>query len=171
LIEATSEIPGIRSVLARDVLIPSSGIPDKNIQSSIENVLHDTTDIDPDTLDVKVENGYVTLAGSVSNRSEINRLIVNLSNIKGIRGIENWTVISPTRQWKDHHVASYLQEMLTRSFVGTNVEVSFFGNTAVLTGSVPLLSTKQRMEQYLMQEDHVDRVVNKLIVTYRHPEV
>jgi hypothetical protein len=48
--------------------------------------------------------------------------------------------------------------------------VAFFGDTAVLSGQVPSLATKQHIEECMNEENAVQRIINKIDVVYRSPE-
>ena len=65
------------------------------ITQIIRSMLRATSDIEEETVSVDVKEGYVTLAGNVSDRKEMNRIEKVISNIKGIRDIHNLTTISP----------------------------------------------------------------------------
>ncbi len=162
--EIAMSVPGLNGVIDRDVFVLPTGIPDKDITNSIKRMMRDVSQIDDKTLAVRVENGYVTLAGTVDNRAEANRLTRLVANIRGVRDVAPLTVVSPSLKRQDHRIAKRLQTMLRQLFIGEDVHVVFFGNTAVLSGKVSSLFTKQRIAQTLEDETAVDRIVNKLNV-------
>jgi osmotically-inducible protein OsmY len=127
-------------------------------------MMRDVSEIDDKTLAVRVENGYVTLAGSVNSRAEAKRLTRLVANIRGVRDVAPLTIVSPSQKRQDHRIAKRLQTMLRQLFIGEDVNVAFFGNTAVLSGNVSSLFTRQLIEQTLEDEDVVDRIFNKLNV-------
>lgn len=162
--EVAMSVPGPKGVIDRDVFVLPTGISDEHINDSIRRMMRDVSEIDDTTLAVRVENGYVTLAGSVDSRVEARRLTRLVANIRGVRDIKPFTVISPSQKKQDHRIAKYLQIELNQLFIGEDVKVSFFGNTAVLSGNVSLFVTKERIAQILSEEGVVDRIINKLIV-------
>jgi osmotically-inducible protein OsmY len=160
----TMEVPGLRGVLNRDVHVLPSRRTDSQLRQSIARILEEVSDLDADTLAVQIESGYVTLAGSVPRRRELNRLVHLISHTTGVRGIEKLTIVSPSRQAHDHRVAARLKKKLHQLFVGEEIDVAFFGGTAVLSGRVSSLVSKQRIEDYLADEDAIGRIIDKLHV-------
>lgn len=163
--EVAMSVPGLKGVIDRDVFVLPTGVPDKDINDSIKRMMRDVSEIDERTLAVRVENGYVYLAGSVDSRAEANRLTRLVANIRGVRDVAPLTIVSPSQKRQDHRIAKRLQTMLRQLFIGEDVNVAFFGKTAVLSGKVSSLFTKQRIAQTLEDEAVVDRIVNKLKVS------
>jgi osmotically-inducible protein OsmY len=162
--EVALSVPGLKAVVNRDVFVLPTGISDSDVDASIVQMMRDVSEIDEKTLAIRVENGYVTLAGSVDSRTESRRLVQLLTNIRGVRNITPLIVVSPSQKKQDHRIAKHLQTMLDQLFIGEDVKVTFFGSTAVLSGNVSSLFTKQRVAQVLETEDAVERIVNKLNV-------
>jgi osmotically-inducible protein OsmY len=160
-----TDIPGVRSVVVRWLHVEQSERSSSQIRRSILRLLRDATDIDETTLAVTVEQGYVTLAGSVTDRQELNRVRKLLTNVKGVRNIERLTVVSPSQKQQDHVVARRLRNALANLFPEHKVHVSHFAGVAVLTGKVNRLGESQSIQAFIEDDDAVDRVVNKIEVT------
>jgi osmotically-inducible protein OsmY len=164
LVELVSNIPGVKGVVTRALRVEPTDLTDAQVRRSIRRLLQDASEIDESTLALRVESGYVTLAGSVSDRRELNRVVKLLTNVKGVRGIERLVVVSPTQQEQDHRVARRLRGDLARLVPDQDVEVFFFGKSAVLSGQVDRLAVRRRIEEHLADDVAVDRVVNKIDV-------
>ena len=168
--EIAMEVPGLRSVVDRDIFIPPTGISDRELSAKIHRTLEDFSEIEAKTLAIRVENGYVVLAGSVTNRAELRRIVRVLSSLRGVRDIKTLTVVSPMQKMRDRIIAERLRRTLVESWSGRTVDVAFFGDRAVLSGRVPSLAAKQRIEECVNEENAVQRIINKIGVAYRSPE-
>lgn len=162
--EIASSTPGIKGVSADKLRVAASGISDRSIDRSIRTVLKNTTGIDQSTISLKVENGYVALAGTFADRCEQERVVDMIKNVHGVRGIENVATVSHKDKKKDHRVASRLQWEIGHRTPDEDVEVTVFGNVAVLRGRVDLLSKKRDIERFVASDGAIDRIVSKLEV-------
>ena len=168
--EVAGSLPGLKGVIDRDVFVLPTGVSDEEVSEGIRRMVRGISDIDEKTLAIRVENGYVTLAGSMEDRTEVKRLTRLISNLRGVRDITPLIVVSPSQKQQDHRIAKQLQSSLRRLFIDEDASVSFFGNTAVLSGSVSSPFIKQRISQIVQDEVHVDRIVNKIRVNTSNPE-
>jgi len=159
-----SNVPGVRSVVVRWLLVQPSDRTDAQITRSIRLLLREASDIDETTLAVNVERGHVTLAGSVADRRELNRAQHLLVNIKGVRDIDRLAVMSKGQKQRDHVVARRLGAMLCGLFPDQQVDVAVFAGVAVLSGTAERLSKSRDMQYMVEEDDAVQRVVNKLEV-------
>lgn len=116
------------------------------------------------TLAVTVQRGYVTLAGSVTDRRELNRVVKLVSHVRGVRGVERLTVVSPSQKVQDHRVARRLRQTVAHLTEEGAVTVAFFGGVAVLSGTVTRLSVKRALASLAEDDDAVQRLVNKIDV-------
>lgn len=162
--QAAAMVPGVKSVVVRGVLVDASGESDKSIAAKVKRLLRDTSRIDEKTLGIRVENGYLTLAGTVSDRSEVNRLTELLANIAGVRGIKKLLVVSREQTQRDSSIARRIQNTVEKLFPEENVEVSFFGDAAVLAGTSSSLAVKNRIKSIVDDSRFVNRTINKLEV-------
>jgi len=162
--EITAGTPGVKGAFDDELHVAASGISDRSIDRSIRTVLKNTTAIDQSTISLKVENGYVALAGTFADRSEQERVVDMIKNVYGVRGIENLATVSPGEKKKDHRVASRLQREIGQRTPDEDVEVTVFGNVAVLRGRVGLLSKKRDIERFVASDGAIDRIVSKLEV-------
>jgi hyperosmotically inducible protein len=164
-----SDIPGVRTVVVRGLLVEPSARTDVQIKRSIRMLLRDASDIDETTLAVNVERGYVTLAGSVTDRRELNRVRRLLASVKGVRDIDRLVVLSTSQKQRDHVTAQRLGVMLHGLFPDQQVSVAVFAGVAVLSGTVGRLGKSLDIQSIIEGDDAVQRVVNKIAVQDTSP--
>ena len=164
-----SNIPGVRSVVVRRLLVAPSARTDAQIRRSIRMLLREASDIDETTLAVNVERGYVTLAGSVNDRRELNRVRYLLASVKGVRDIDRLAVLSASQKQRDHVAARRLGAMLSGLFPDQQVNVAIFAGVAVLSGTVGRLGKSLDIQSIVEEDDAVQRVVNKIEVQDSSP--
>lgn len=63
--------------------------PDLWIRADVERALFHDTWVDSDRILVEVEDGVVTLTGTLPDRTEIRRAIDDASNVSGVRRVRN----------------------------------------------------------------------------------
>ncbi len=159
-----SVIPGIRSVVVKNLNVAPSDVPDSRIRKSIQRLLKTSGDIDESTMSVAVNRGYVTLAGTVRDRRELSRIVELMGGIEGVRGTENYVVVSGKQKERDRTVARRLDKMTRFLFPDSPVSTAVFGNVAVLSGRVKNLAVKRDMEKAVASDDAIARTVNKIEV-------
>lgn len=63
--------------------------PDLWIRADVERALFHDTWVDADRVLVEVEDGVVTLTGTLPDRAEIRRALDDASSVPGVRGVRN----------------------------------------------------------------------------------
>jgi osmotically-inducible protein OsmY len=165
--EVAVNVPGVKSVSLGKVEVVHSGVSDRKVGSMVRSVLRNTTEIDEQTLSVSVQNGRVALAGTVVGRRELWRALKLISHVRGVRLIEDLTVVSPAQKKRDSTLARQNREALDVTFKGEEIALSVFGGYVVLRGRVSNLGEKKRIERFIIGDPSVRRVVNKLEVQGR----
>jgi osmotically-inducible protein OsmY len=162
--EITAGTPGVKGAFTDELRVAASGISDRSLEKSIRTVLKNTTSVDQSTLSLSAENGYVSVAGTFKDRRELNRVTEMICNVHGVRGIENLATISAKKKKKERRVVSRLQWQIEQLVPDNEIDVSVFGNVAVLRGRVGLLSKKREIERFVASDGSIDRIVSKLEV-------
>jgi osmotically-inducible protein OsmY len=160
-----AEVPGVEDVFSDAVLV--SGDPDlsdRGIANAVRQVLKHTAGADASTLAVSVKTGVVTLAGSVSNRSELDRVVKLISHTRGVVKIEDWAVVTAKGHRKDHQVVKTVREAVALRFPKGKIDVAVFGGIAVVSGKVRSSVERRDMELLVSRQPGVQRVVDKLRV-------
>ncbi len=146
---------------------PGTEVPtDIDIRANIENVLLWQPDIDSTNIDVAVENGWVTLKGSVHafwQKVRAEELILSLS---GVLGLTNELAVVPTEKFVDKAIADSIEAALDRDFnVDADlIDVRVENGKVTLTGSVPSLPAFRAVKRIVESTPGVLMVENELII-------
>jgi osmotically-inducible protein OsmY len=159
-----SEIPGVRDVILRRLVVSGEKLSDKVIEARIRAVIKHATALDLETLDISVANGKVVLKGPVENYRDRKRIEEMVCNLKCIRDVENVTIVSSALKKRAKHLAKRIKDMIFLFHPKAKVKISVFGGVAVLRGSVDKRSTALAAEYLAVGEIGILRVVNKLKV-------
>jgi osmotically-inducible protein OsmY len=95
--ETAREIAGILNVVNRLTVVPTEDYDDRRIAERVADALDRDSYISSDAVDVNVENGTVTLTGSVPGWGIYTRISDALSSIQGIVHVSNELRIEETR--------------------------------------------------------------------------
>lgn len=162
--ETASQVPGVRRVVSSRLVVLPSGRTDRQVERDIRNLIESASSIDGATLSVKVQNGAASLAGTVSDRAELRRLLDLIANLKGVRALHNLTTIWPRQRAKDSAVARALEKRLEAALPGNRIELSVFGGVGVLSGKAGSLTVRRAAERILEEENAIERIINKIEV-------
>lgn len=87
---AAWRVEGVRAVAEEIQVHPEGGIPtDTEIADAVASLLEWDADLDATGIHARVENGWVTLEGSVALLSESQAAARLVSQIRGVEGISN----------------------------------------------------------------------------------
>jgi osmotically-inducible protein OsmY len=162
--EHIGRVPGVRQVVTEGLFVPNSGLPDVAVSRAVRGLLRTMPTAGEESLSANVERGFVTLAGSISSRRDLDDVLRAISDLRGVRGIENLVVVSPQQRGDDRAVARRLQGAVSRLFPDEEVTVKVFGGVAVLQGTVAESAARRRVEAIVAADEDADRVINKLTV-------
>ncbi len=161
VIEST---PGVQQVLLKGLSVSGEIATDGEIQRFVRVLMKHAAEIGEETLAVAVKKGCVTISGTVRDRHESEVLLRLISHIPGVRQIDNFTVLSPTRKERDSVVAHRVGKAMREHFNELRVSASVFGGVAVLTGQVRNLKTRRKVEKWTALRSGINKVVNKVVV-------
>lgn len=159
-----ARIPGVTRIVGTHLNVEPSTRTDRQIAYAVRSILRSTTMVDDATVSVGVRGGTLTLAGTVSNRQELERIVEIVSNVIGVRDLENSLVIAGKAKKHDGVTARRLNGALKKWFPGDRVHVAVFARVAVISGKVRNLSRRLELAQFVGQEPAITRVINKLDV-------
>jgi osmotically-inducible protein OsmY len=114
------------------------GASDEQLKSYVENVIGWSSDMDRTDIEVSVNNGWVTLSGTVDAFWKKRKADELAALVNGILGIQNNLAVVPTRSYSDKTIAASIISALERnvSIDVTDVDVSVENGTVTLSGSV-----------------------------------
>jgi len=162
-----SEVPGVEDVLAGGVEITGQSRSDRAVADAIRQVLRHAANVESSTLAVSVRGGHVTLTGTAKNKYEAARALDFVRQVRGVRSVDDYLVISPGAKRKDVVRARTVRNVLHTRYPKAAVDVSVFGDVAVLTGSVPRAAVRDEITRLVDGQEGIRRVVDKLRVSGR----
>jgi osmotically-inducible protein OsmY len=162
--QLVGRVPGVRGVVTEGLFVPPTGMPDAAVARAVRRLMRAMPSVAEESLSVAVESGVVSLAGNISSHRELEDLLRAVSDVRGVRDIENLVVISPRQRIDDRNAASRLQGAIARLFPGREVTVKVFGGVVVIRGQVADAETRRRIAAIVAQDDATIRVINKLSV-------
>lgn len=150
------------------VLLPSGrDIPtDSNIKSSIESLFAFNADLDDSDIEVSVENGEVTLDGTVPalwQKEKAEKLVLS---VDGVTLFTDRLAVVPTRSYVDELIARDIEAAFDRNvdvYVNT-IDVQVSEGRVVLNGTVPDYRAFKRAEKIVRYTDGVVEVINNLVI-------
>jgi osmotically-inducible protein OsmY len=145
---------------------------DQEIEHDVSRRLQLTYGLNPWALHVQVQDGAVTLAGTVSTWPQLRQAELIAGEVRGVKRIENKLVVESARDAVPPTVADELLEtdvktaLLRDAYIGyLTIEVSVAKGVVRLDGKVPNLFHRERAEQEASAIAGVRSVENRLVVT------
>ena len=139
---------------------------DPEIQSNIESVLRWNSDIDSSDIIISVDNGWVTLEGSVEAFWKKMRTEEMASNVTGVLGVTNKLSVVPTKDIIDEAIADDIVDALDRN-TDINIEevdVQVENGTVTLSGIVPSWTERLKAYEAALYTDGVLNIHDELRV-------
>ena len=155
-------VPGVRRVVSREVRVEPPRRSDEAIDRDIRAVLAATSEVGDETLAVSVAGGVATVAGTAGDHAEVERILTMLRHIKGLRGITPLMTVSPKARPGESALAERLTTAAERLHQGEDLEVSVFGDTAVVRGRVKDGIARGLITQLVRRDPAISQVVDKL---------
>lgn len=163
--DAAFRVKGVRGV-AEDIVVTFIGMErtDTDIVDAVTRSIKWNTSIPDESLDVKVENGRVTLEGEVAWEYQRKAAEDQAARITGVTGVNNYIKIKPRVQASI--VKNSIQRALERSaeIEADRIDVSTEGTTVVLRGKVRTWSERNEVQRAAWSTPGVDRVENHLVI-------
>jgi len=163
------EVPGVTGIDAENLYVVPEPTTDRTILQACRRILRGTLANAPPgnseaKLSCKIDRGCLTISGKGINRSEIDHSRELVSNVRGVREIRFEITRSADSAPPDRRLASRLQSMLRDLLAETRIRVAIYLRTAVLSGEVRDLPSKQTAVRWVERTRGIDRVVDKLVV-------
>jgi osmotically-inducible protein OsmY len=164
--EAALRVAGVTGV-AEDIEVRIPGSFQRNdtdIAAAAVNALKWNISVPDEKIKVKVENGWVTLSGTVDWWYQSNEARKCVEDLTGVRGVTNKVVVSPAA--KPVEIKRKIEEALERSaeLQAKSIQVMSIGDKVTLTGTVDSWKEFREAERAAWSALGVHEVENKLNV-------
>lgn len=161
---AVRRVKGVRAIVQEiDVKLPSSDKrSDEDIAASALSALRWHAGLPADQIQLKVEDGNVTLRGEVSWQHQKHRAESGVRKIQGVRGVANLIAVKPSAQ--PIEVKRKIEEALKRNaeLETSHISVSATGSTITLSGHVNTWHAREIAEQVAWSAPGVTAVTDDL---------
>jgi osmotically-inducible protein OsmY len=140
---------------------------DSQLNSYIMNVLKWNPNIDSSEISVSVDNGWVTIEGSVDALWKKMRAEDLISDIAGVLGVTNKLSVVPTKDIMDELIAEDIVSALERnaSLNVEDIDVKVENGTVTLSGSVSSWSARMAAYEAALYTEGVTRIHDDLQVS------
>lgn len=128
-----------------EVVYPEPEMPsDSQLSADIMDILQWDPDINEEKIEVIVDNGIVTLKGSVDAYWKKNLVEDHVMDLYGVISLDNKLTVVPTEKQSDEDIASEIMKALERNSMidEREVDVKVSDGIVALEGTVPNLSAR-----------------------------
>lgn len=165
IFELASKVKGVKSI-SNQLVIDTPTLPDNMIKSNIlQEMQYVKSILEPDRIEIGVDNGIVILEGLVSYNREKKMLQTMISWQKGVKGIvNNIKVLPPKKAVSDQNLNRIIGNLIEKEFPLEEVQHSVKDGVVTLTGKTTTLWALHQIEKRISDLLGVHKVVNELSV-------
>lgn len=165
---AAERVSGVRAVAEelKVTLLGSHERSDTEIAHAAVNALKWDIDVPDDKIQLKAENGWITLEGEVQSHFEREAAERAVRYLTGVRGITNRVMLKPMAV-KPSEVTRKIKEALHRSaeIDGSKIQVEAFDGRVTLTGRVRSWAERVDAERAVWSAPGVMSLDDQLLVS------
>ena len=167
---AAKNVAGV-NILVEKITIEYSGASthtDNDVAREIMAAFKWNWEVPSDVVKVSVENGWVTLEGTMEWNYQKEAAQKAVKHLAGVKGVTN--LIEINSSIKDHVEKTAIERAIQRnwSVSDQDINVSVSGNRVTLTGTVDSIFQKDKAAHLAWQAPGVWTVDNELVVDYSH---
>lgn len=165
---ATKNVAGVKAIVEKiNIKFGNTDLrDDAHIANGVVQSLNSNWAIPNDKVKVKVEDGWVTLQGDLSNNYQKEEANNTIKNLIGVKGISNNIEINPESIYPAKK--SDITQALTRnwSIDSKDIDVILNGNKVQLTGTVKSMYQREEAGKIARNAPGVSAVDNELLIEY-----
>lgn len=164
--EAAKRVSGVAAVVQEiDVKLSAFGKrTDSDIAEAALNALKWNTIVPHEKLQVKVENGWITLDGETEWEFEKTAARRAVEHLSGVKGVTNRMTVAPKTSSSEIKQKIHAAFIRSAAVDSEKVHVETIGNRVVLKGTVRSLAEKEEAENAAWLAPGVNSVENKIQV-------
>jgi len=165
---AAKRVSGVKA-LAEEIKVKlpgSSQRTDTDIAEAAVNAMELNDSIPDDLIEVKVENGRITLGGEVSWQYQKRAAEGAVGHLVGVKGVNNYLTVKPKE--KPVEVKAKIIEAFERHarLDAQKIQVVTIGGKVILHGSVPSWAEREEAEDAAWASPGVSDVENHIMVVH-----
>jgi len=165
-LRAAERIAQVRAVACElQVRLPGPHVTtDSGLAQAVANVLAWNSAVSPDRIRVRVENGWITLEGTVDWQYQKDAAARVVSELTGVKGVDNLISVNPSLDAEG--VKEQIESALRRSptIEDRNVLVEVSNDKVVLHGEVHSAAEREEAEKIAWSAPGVTDVANHILV-------
>ncbi len=168
--DATKKVTGVKAIVEK-IEVKFNDFDkrdDIEIANEILNAFNWNSAIPNDKLQIKVEDGWVTLEGELFWNYQSEAALKSVKNLLGVKGVKNYvTIITDTT---DEIEKKAIEHALTRNSLinAKDILVEVSGNKVTLNGTVSSLHQRDEAQRIASNAPGVISVNNELLVEYKY---
>lgn len=167
---AAKNVTGVRAVVEKIEIRLSDAWSTSNteIAADVLSALKSNLSIPIDNVKVKVEDGWITLEGTVTWKFEKDNAENAIKNLTGVKGVTNLIEIKPDSL--EEIEKRDIEKAIARnwSINSQHINVAVKGSKVILTGKVSSLYQKDETERIVWKTPGIWAVDNELVVDHAY---
>lgn len=164
-----SRVPGVRKI-SNQLVVKTDLLADEVIKANIVRALDlNNIIIEPEKIQVAVDQGLVILRGTVSFRREAEGAEDIAGWQSGVKSVDNQLIVLPPKQaLSDENLQGILRETIDRFFPSekNSVQVQVNQGQVTLTGTTASLWARHEIEREARRIQGVQKIDNKIEVSH-----
>ncbi|HYL38251.1 MAG TPA: BON domain-containing protein [Bryobacteraceae bacterium] len=165
-LHAAERIAHVKAVACKiEVRLPGPQVRnDADLAHAAANVLDWNSSVPPDRIRIRVENGWITLEGTVDWQYQKNAAATAIVGLTGVKGVANLVSVSPGMSAEN--IREQIEAALKRSATieDRNILVEVREDKVVLHGEVHSIPDREEAERIAWSAPGVSDVANHILI-------